>query len=570
MAFCKNHDFLYFDNLRRTQKAETVMCLIHASYQAQIHGGNKSDIARMLKNAYELFRFDAGSYHGDESQFESQYTIGHELGIWKNSKLELCDLATKVAKNEITIKEYFDIVLLNYIQPIDNKIVHPLAEVLHFVCENGLNEINKEQLKIIFSWISKQEKNNINGLFNMLIGTSYFDKEDDNTLRINYNPKDILECCNRKYIESNLNAVNNEFSDLHNYVEYLTTDHRSLQLIKDKYYSENSNNGRIEKKKNQNVGFNKIYYGIPGCGKSYKVDKYLKDNDISYNNIFRTTFYLDYSNSDFIGQILPNVEDEKVTYEYIPGPFTKALCRALSTDEMVYLVIEEINRGNAPAIFGDIFQLLDRKKITDQYGLKGESEYPITNEFIESYLEKSVKGYTRSPIIIPSNLTIFATMNTSDQNIFPLDTAFKRRWKLERVEGNIEECSFKDSYIPYTSITWRLFREQVNKKISESALNGTITEDKKLGPWFATEDMFVTEKEIEELPLSIQTDRLLLFLYTVMDYLYNDVCKFDKDDWFDDNKSFDDICKDIESYKNDNGFEKRASRYLDLLFLKNE
>ena len=320
--------------------------------------------------------------------------------------------------------------------------------------------------------------------------------------------------------------------------------------------------------KNSNiVGYNKIFYGIPGCGKSYKVDKYLKDNNVKQENIYRTTFYLDYSNSDFIGQILPKTENGNVTYEYIAGPFTKALIKAMSTNEMVYLVIEEINRGNAPAIFGDIFQLLDRKKNTDQYGAKGQSEYPITNEFIESYLLKNLDGYVSEPIVIPSNLTILATMNSSDQNVFPLDTAFKRRWKMERVEGNIEECSFKDSYIPFTDITWREFREAVNAEITKSASDGTITEDKKLGPWFASEEMFVTELERDVLPVEEQKERLLMFLYNVIDYIYNDVCKFDKEDWFGNDKSFDDVCVDVKSYSEDNATKARVNRYLDIRFL---
>lgn len=140
MAFCKNHAFLYFDNLRRTEKAETVLCLIHASYQAKIKKGNKDDIVRMLKNAYELFRFTAGTYTGESaSQFSSQYTIGHELGIWINSDLELCSLALKVARNEITITDYFDIFFLNYIQPIDNKINHPLFSTLDYAQKKSFN-----------------------------------------------------------------------------------------------------------------------------------------------------------------------------------------------------------------------------------------------------------------------------------------------------------------------------------------------------------------------------------------------------------------------------------------------
>ena len=90
MAFCKNHKFLYFDTLRRTKKSEAVMSLIQASYQAKVNNGGKEDIIRMLKNAYELYMFDSGTYSGESaSQFASQYTIGHELGIWVNSELEI-------------------------------------------------------------------------------------------------------------------------------------------------------------------------------------------------------------------------------------------------------------------------------------------------------------------------------------------------------------------------------------------------------------------------------------------------------------------------------------------------
>lgn len=307
------------------------------------------------------------------------------------------------------------------------------------------------------------------------------------------------------------------------------------------------------------VGNNKIYYGIPGCGKSYKIKKDLEAKNVPQENIFRTTFYLDYSNSDFVGQILPKVEGKDVKYEYNPGPFTKALTRAFNTNDMVYLIIEEINRGNAAAIFGDLFQLLDRKKEDDSYGPSGESEYPITNEFIESYLKKNVSGgYHKELIYIPNNLTILATMNTSDQNVFPLDTAFKRRWDMERVKGDINACEFKDYYIPYTSIKWCEFQEQVNKQITISASNGLITEDKQLGPWFASKDMFVKEKN--------QGDKKKLekFVYNVMDYIYNDVCKFEKEGWFIGNVSFADICNSILEHPD----KENVSENLCLAFLK--
>ena len=108
MALCKNHDFIYFDTLRRTNKAETVLSLIQASYHVKTseEEKRKKEIAQNLIYAYKLIKGDSGSYTGSLDQFESQYTIGHELGIWINSKLELNPLAIKVAQNGITIKQY--------------------------------------------------------------------------------------------------------------------------------------------------------------------------------------------------------------------------------------------------------------------------------------------------------------------------------------------------------------------------------------------------------------------------------------------------------------------------------
>lgn len=292
------------------------------------------------------------------------------------------------------------------------------------------------------------------------------------------------------------------------------------------------------------VGYNKIFYGIPGCGKSYHVEnKVLKDVN-KKDNVFRTTFYLDYSNSDFIGQIYPHVEDEKVTYEPIPGPFTKALERALSTDEMVYLVIEEINRGNAAAIFGDTFQLLDRLKKDNPDGrLVGDSEYPISNAFIEGYFDtrnKDIKksggvnkiNFTKGRIIIPHNLTILATMNTSDQNVFPLDTAFKRRWDREKVVTEWSKVGdIKKMYIPCSSITWEQFATTINNKMLQESQNGdvAISEDKQMGPYFIHENM------LSKVENTGTNDDLIAFVSNVLDYLYNDVTKFDHSILFDKN-----------------------------------
>ena len=332
-----------------------------------------------------------------------------------------------------------------------------------------------------------------------------------------------------QHINSELKKMNNHFFKAPN----KTTAIRLDEVVNDKVDIVDSNNKDTSK---NNIGYNKIFYGIPGCGKSYHVEnKVLKDVN-KKDNVFRTTFYLDYSNSDFIGQIYPHVEDEKVTYEPIPGPFTKALERALSTDEMVYLVIEEINRGNAAAIFGDTFQLLDRLKKDNPDGrLVGDSEYPISNAFIEGYFDKRNKdieksggvnkiNFTKGRIIIPHNLTILATMNTSDQNVFPLDTAFKRRWDREKVVTEWSKVGdIKKMYIPCSNITWEQFATTINNKMLQESQNGdvAISEDKQMGPYFIHENM------LSKVENTGTNDDLIAFVSNVLDYLYNDVTKFD-------------------------------------------
>lgn len=304
------------------------------------------------------------------------------------------------------------------------------------------------------------------------------------------------------------------------------------------------------------IGYNKIFYGIPGCGKSYYIEHTILKNVDKENNVFRTTFYLDYSNSDFIGQIYPSTDQEgNVFYKRNPGPFTRALARAyelknMDSTENVFLVIEEINRANAAAVFGDLFQLLDRLEKPWSGRNIGDSEYPISNEFIEGYfLEKNI-SYIPGQIYIPSNLIILATMNTSDQNVFPLDTAFKRRWDRERVEASMNDCEFANMFIPFTDLTWKVFVKGINDKIARDSNDGTILEDKKLGPFFAKKDMFIEEsnKYIKSNNVSLEDKKkynrnLNKFIYNVIDYLYNDVCKFDHEYLFEPNVSFDDICK---------------------------
>lgn len=304
----------------------------------------------------------------------------------------------------------------------------------------------------------------------------------------------------------------------------------------------------VNKNLSRNVGYNKIYYGIPGCGKSYYVENTVLNGVDKEHDVFRTTFYLDYSNSDFIGQIYPSVNDEgEVSYIRVPGPFTEALEQAIKNpDRMIYLVIEEINRGNAAAIFGDTFQLLDRLKEDKNDRVVGDSEYPVSNSFIEGYFKANKTPYSPGQIYIPHNLTLLATMNTSDQNVFPLDTAFKRRWDREKVVNDWDTVGdIKDYYVPCTDIKWKTFAKTINSSMLEtnSNLDVTISEDKQMGAYFAQKNMLTKDANKKD------GEALMTFTSNVIDYLYNDVTKFDHSLLFE---------KEVNSYDN---LYARVSKY---------
>lgn len=283
-----------------------------------------------------------------------------------------------------------------------------------------------------------------------------------------------------------------------------------------------------------------IYYGAPGTGKSHKIKEALgeyedcpADKKVPKVNIFRTTFHPDSDYSTFVGAYKPtkgkrplyglfgkdtvrmkdgeDLFEDMITYKFVPQAFLNAYIRAYQTDENVYLIIEEINRGNCAQIFGDLFQLLDR----DENGI---SEYTIKADadlksFLEEELGEDNPGIKDGELCLPSNLYIYATMNTSDQSLFPIDSAFKRRWDWEYEPIKYKNTDWK-IVIDGTEYSWVSLQRKVNDKI----LSATSSEDKMLG------DYFVNPSD------GIITDKVLL--NKILFYLWNDVCKDGEGDIF--------------------------------------
>lgn len=319
--------------------------------------------------------------------------------------------------------------------------------------------------------------------------------------------------------------------------------------IKDLLNSSIDTDNSTENVSRQMGGENILLYGVPGSGKSYTINTQYCDDE---TKIERIVFHPDYMNTDLIGQILPTIKDDgTVTYEFTPGPFTKILKKAYEDPvNKYYLVIEEINRGNAPAIFGEVFQLLDRDK-------DGTSTYSITNENVA----KIVYGNSEQLISLPSNLSILATMNTADQNVFTLDTAFQRRWVMKMIKNDIESAEHADVEILDTGVTWKIFAETVNNQIIQSNSATMSSEDKRLGAYFITSESLLEDKEN-----MYEVNFNSLFAEKVIKYLWDDAFKFGRDKLFNpEYKSLERIIEEFSGNKGLNRFDIFETSIKDIL-----
>lgn len=253
------------------------------------------------------------------------------------------------------------------------------------------------------------------------------------------------------------------------------------------YSTSSSTSGRQEL-----LSFNKIIFGAPGTGKSHKVKEITQGHSKTV-----ITFHPDTDYATFVGSYKPTIKEksDNITYDFVPQAFANAYVNAWKNlDKPYFLVIEEINRGNCAQIFGDIFQLLDRSS-------NGFSDYviDIDNDFA-NYIKKELGNqhyysdkiielsqcseleipFLYSKIALPSNLYLLATMNTSDQSLFPMDSAFKRRWDWECVPINYTKASEFYIVVGENKYNWGEFIKVINEKIKDVS----SSEDKNLGQYF--------------------------------------------------------------------------------------
>ncbi|MCM1502539.1 MAG: AAA family ATPase [Bacteroidales bacterium] len=345
-------------------------------------------------------------------------------------------------------------------------------------------------------------------------------------------------------IENNVFS-NNSGESLEDYKEMVDTT-LNLSSKKIVLYQEDSALQEIDNNK-LNDPYQIIFYGALGTGKSHAVE-----NDyVQGNKSFRITFHPDTDYASFVGCYKPTMcgtDDSQITYSFVPQVFLKSYVYAWNNpDKKTFLVIEELNRGNCAQIFGDIFQLLDRR--ADEYA--GYSKYAVNADtdiakYLQQYIvndeyESTIRNIYKpeedifdfSLMALPDNLYILATMNTSDQSLFPIDSAFKRRWEMEYVKVNYEDAAkFKLELDDQHLYSWDKVLEGLNGYIKRE----TNSTNKIIG------NRFAQAKVGDIIDLKTFRDKVLFFLF-------NDVFK-DNDDFIRtffgtdaENMFFEDLCE---------------------------
>lgn len=280
-----------------------------------------------------------------------------------------------------------------------------------------------------------------------------------------------------------------------------------LHLVPDS--SINANDIHTNNKKGENL----LIYGAPGTGKSFIVNE--NTNPKEYE---RVTFYPDYEYTDFVGGLKPvrNL-NEKLDYKFVPGPFTDTIINAINNPlKKIGIIIEELNRANSAAVFGDCFQLLDRDK-------NGISRYSIKNKGLSKYIDRKTNkkmNFESEGIRIPGNMDIIATMNPSDQGVFPLDAAFKRRWIQYYKKIDWNESLLVDENLAGFDKKWDEVGSTINEFLLDPENDIDIEEDELLGQYFITKDEYQDKQKVGS---------------KLLGYLWNDVARYSRKKLFNNN-----------------------------------
>lgn len=447
-------------------------------------------------------------------------TLEKHLDVFNGVQVNelVCDKIQEAISNgdylvEITDEQYKDIVSEMISSVSQNNTSDSEGD-----CAESVDPTIDELAKILENMYNNPNRNSVAALYSF--GLMY----GDVIVRNNYKSKDIIAKANIKpSMDTELDKAKNLYRSISN--EEYALKFSDKDTI---YYGKTGaqkivTNTKIERK----FDLNRIVFGAPGTGKSFQINKdakeLLKGTKGTYE---RVTFHPEYSYSNFVGCYKPisSVDENgnpRIEYSYVPGPFMRVLVEAFKSGrsnnpQPHVLLVEEINRAKVAAVFGEVFQLLDRNE-------NGESDYEIAaSEEIKKYLSRpDVLGGVEADyakLKIPNNMYIWATMNSADQGVFPMDTAFKRRWSFEYIGIDKHDDEVKSIIkIAGQTFDWNTIRKAINEKMSKLRVN----EDKLLGPYFVSEQYFNLDENNDK-----ANDNLVsVFKNKVLMYLFEDACK---------------------------------------------
>ena len=552
-----------------------------------------NSILRCLENIFSEREIDLDKVTDMINQnqlFKSQMEalmVAFEL-IWKLAKVSFCDISKPSSAERTGMIRYpkkliytsnIDIlhsviqnnkveyikVLLSWIGiniEYNREFENSLISVLNILAENAIFKLNDGSKEIIF---------NQNSIYSeLMLGSEKVDIKGDKDARGSLRIlKSLLSEEMNPYLDYSNGKVSLKNNDNNNFENYSKRVETLAKISNVKITSGDEVVKQLSKRPftdyKSRFSRNRIIFGAPGTGKSYQLNKEREEllKDGNEENYERVTFHPDYSYANFVGTYKPvayEKEDgeEGITYEYVPGPFMRIYVEAIKnsgTDNIkpYLLLVEEINRANVAAVFGDIFQLLDR-------GNDHVSEYPIeASEDIKKYLARKLGGTPSDyrKIYIPDNMFIWATMNSADQGVFPMDTAFKRRWDFDYLGINEKEQEIAGRYVVLgkgeykRKVEWNKLRKAINNKLSELKVN----EDKLIGPYFLSTKVIEANDNGE-----INNQRFIpAFKGKVLMYLFEDAARQRRNKLFEtnsDNIRYSEICtafdeKGVKIFDND-------------------